>query len=98
MIEADSAKFAVATQLFAKLRRSMGRTIDVVWVLKDPTYAREVLRAARAVPDAEMAQLADRFEALMFRPVAPAPAIEALPEAPPSEAEDISEHYIGHLR
>ncbi len=98
MIEADSTKFAVAMQLFAKLRRSSGRTIDVVWLLKDPAYAREVLRAVRAVPDAEMAQLAERFESLMFRPVPAAAAESPVSESHPRKEEDISEHYIGHLR
>ena len=99
MIEADNTKFALATQLFARLRRSTGRTIDVVWALKDAGYAREVLRVARAVPDSELAHLAERFEGLMF-PAAATPA-DAAPPAPASAARaeaEISEHYIGHLR
>lgn len=98
MIEADSAKFSAATQLFTKLRFGIGRTIDVVWMLKDPVYAQEVLRLARAANDPDINQVVDRFEAAMAVPVALPVATSPPVTLNQSDEEEISAHYIGHLR
>ncbi|WP_158608510.1 hypothetical protein [Stagnimonas aquatica] len=57
-------KFPIAAQLFIRLKRSPGRVIDVTWMLENEMYALEVLRVARAA-DAESAELANRYEALL---------------------------------
>lgn len=57
-------KFPIAAQLFIRLKRSPGRVIDVTWMLENELYALEVLRVARAA-DAESAELANRYEALL---------------------------------
>ena len=100
MIETDTVRFAAATQLFTKLRRSVGRTIDVVWMLKEPSYAQEILRLARSVKDAEIDQLVERFEAAHVAPptvVATSPLSTASSNNHDQE-EEVNAHYIGHLR
>jgi plasmid replication initiation protein len=57
-------KFPIAAQLFIRLKRSPGRVIDVTWMLENEMYALEVLRVARSA-DAESAELANRYEALL---------------------------------
>lgn len=99
MIETDTARFAAATQLFMKLRRSVGRTIDVVWMLKDPAYAQEILRLARAVKDSEIDHLVERFESTHAVPtVAAALPPLTVPVASHDHEEEVNAHYIGHLR
>jgi hypothetical protein len=66
-------KFAAAAHLYVLLRRKSGRVIDTVWMAQNADYAREVIRVARAQSDAELARLADRFEALMFAEDDPTP-------------------------
>jgi hypothetical protein len=98
MIETDSVRFAAATQLFTKLRRSVGRTIDVVWMLRDAAYAQEVLRLARAVKDAELDHLAERFESVAAVPSPAVPPPVASVAGNLHEEEEVNAHYIGHLR
>lgn len=81
-------KFAAAAHLYVLLRRKSGRVIDTVWMAHNTDYALEVLRIARAQPDAEIVRLADRFEALMFGDERGGPA------AAPRKAD----RYIGTLR
>lgn len=87
-------KFATAAHLYVLLRRKCGRVIDTVWMARDVEYALEVLRVAREQSDADLARLADRFEALMFGE-APG-AASAAPTA--SQAPEPSQKYVGHLR
>jgi hypothetical protein len=102
MIETDTVRFAAATQLFTKLRRSVGRTIDVVWMLKDPAYAQEILRLARAVRDSEIDHLVERFESARAAPPAPPVAAASppptIPDVSHAQEEEVNAHYIGHLR
>jgi len=60
----DSERFAVAARLGAALKRSSGRVVDVLWLMQDDAYAREVLRLARAA-DTECGDLAFRYEHLL---------------------------------
>lgn len=98
--EHDSEKFGLATHLFARLRRSSGRSIDVVWMLRDEPYAREVLSLAFASPDVQMHQYAARYSELL------APRAAARPQAPPPpapmtekpEAARPLNRYVGSLR
>jgi hypothetical protein len=96
MTDADNMRFAIATQIFIKLRRHTGRVIDVTWALQEPRYAEEVLRLARVLHDAELEQLADRFEGLKAGKAPPPPAPPARQE--PITEDSVDQHYIGHLR
>lgn len=86
-------KFATAAHLYVLLRRKCGRVIDTVWMARDVEYALEVLRVAREQSDADIARLADRFEALMFGE-APAAAVASTV----SQAPEPAQKYVGHLR
>lgn len=71
----DDQLSALATHLYVRLRRDGGRVIDVIWMTRNQDYAREIIRIARGIPDAEVARLADRYEELMFGLIRdPAPA------------------------
>ena len=96
----DDQLSALATHLYVRLRRDGGRVIDVIWMTRNQDYAREIIRIARSIPDAEVARLADRYEELMFGVVrnAPAAAARASPEDPQSPAPSIAGRYRGGLR
>ncbi len=83
----DTEILAVASRLHVLLRRHANRITDIVWMVANAEYAREVLRIVRAANDAEMTALADRFVALM-------PAAGQLPADEPRP----SRSYIGSLR
>ena len=93
----QTALMAVAARLHLYLRRETNRVTDVVWMVANPEYAREVLRLVRQERVPEMDALAARFEELMpaaaAAPAAAAPADE--------EGERDLRHgrdYIGTLR
>lgn len=87
----EDEKFAVSARLYVQLRRKIGRVIDTVWMVQNAEYAREVLRLARNQGDAEIMQLAGRFEELM----------SGVARQPQSEQEPLpatTSKYIGSLR
>ena len=43
----DNEKISVAALISVILRRKIGRTIDVQWLIKDPTYAKEIINLSR---------------------------------------------------
>lgn len=101
-------KFSLATHLYARLRRSLGRSIDVVWLLKDETYQREILDLAVASTDEQTRLFASRFAELIRtdrkpRPaaIAPRPATQSVSE-PASVAGSTKvtplNRYVGSLR
>lgn len=96
----DNDKFALATQIFVRLRRVSGRTVDVIWMVGNGEYAAEILRLARDSGDDELARLADRFAGLAGSSAAvPAAAPVRPTRAPsPSAESDADKHYIGTLR
>ena len=97
---------SLATHLYVRLRRDGGRVIDVIWLMRNQEYAREILRLARSIPEPELEKLTDRIEELIFgtrgagapRPAAAAPA----PSAEPTEAQlsslSATGRYKGGLR
>jgi len=95
----DSELFSLATQIFVRLRRHSGRTVDVIWLASNADYAAEVLRLAHDSGDADLAKIADRFAAALHdssRPTsttAPAPARTA-----PGTPDEVKAQYIGTLR
>lgn len=60
----DSERFALAARLYSAIKRSSGRVIDVLWLLQDEAYSREIIRVA-AAGDGECAELALRLEAML---------------------------------
>lgn len=69
-------KFSIATHLYMRLRRSGGRVIDVMWMLRDEKYAREIVDFARGSTDPETRRFAERYADLLSgggRKPAPAP-------------------------
>lgn len=92
----ESERFATAARLYSALKRSTGRVIDVIWLLQDELYAREVMRLARAA-DAECIDLAQRLEASARSDNRPRPA------TPPSHTATgaftaTGTHYVRGLR
>jgi hypothetical protein len=88
---------AIATHLYVRLRKTGNRVIDVIWMQRSPEYAREVLKVARGIADAEIQALADRLEELITgvpRPRITAPAAATvLPFSP-----EVASRYRGALR
>lgn len=99
----DPDKFAIATQLYLRLKRNPGRIIDVAWLMVNEAYQREVIRVASET-DAESAALAARLEGKPAKTrlagsttgnyTAAAIASETESETPASSER----HYVGGLR
>lgn len=93
----ESEMLGVSTHLYVRLRKCANRVIDVVWMQSNPEYAREVLRIARSVRDAESQALADRLEQLITgRPVAS--AATPFPGVPIPAQTAVASRYRGALR
>ena len=45
--------FSIATLLYARLRRVSGRVIDVMYLVENPSYARQMAELALSTEDAE---------------------------------------------
>ncbi|HYR26458.1 MAG TPA: hypothetical protein VEQ09_11550 [Aquabacterium sp.] len=67
----ESEKFAIAAHLHVVLRRTNGRVTDVEWMVRNPDYAREVIRVARTESNPDLLALADKLEAALLPPAAP---------------------------
>ena len=101
--DVEREKFGIATHLFARLRRSSGRSIDLVWMLHDEPYAREVLGLAFASADVQMHEYATRYSELLGpRPQArPEPAAARPAPGPNVDSpgpERPLNRYVGSLR
>jgi len=80
----EHEKIAIAARLHVLMRRLLGRVTDVEWMVASPDYARELVRLARAAPQAELHEWAARLEAAVLpRPPAPAAQPVAVPPARP---------------
>lgn len=100
---------SLATHLYVRLRRDGGRVIDVIWLMRNAEYAKEILRIARGIPEPELEKLCARIEELMFSSgsgsgsraaaarAAAAPAA-ATAETSPEVAAQITGRYRGGLR
>ncbi len=93
----QSEVMAVASRLHVMLRRKANRITDIVWMISNMEYAREVLRLARAERDDEMNALAARFEQLV-----PAAAPDRAGDEEKARAKEAgakpARDYIGSLR
>ena len=92
----DSEHFAMAARLYTALKRSSGRVIDVIWLMQDEAYAREVLRLSEAA-GGECAELAARYELYRRSDKAKPAAAPAAHTATGSFAA-ASTHYVRGLR
>ena len=78
-IVVNSEAFAVATQMYVRLRRVCGRVIDVMYLLHDPSYARYVAEIALASQDVELQRQVARLSN----------CLDLYPEPPMLEVEEI---------
>jgi len=92
----DSEHFAMAARLATALKRSNGRVVDVIWLMQDEPYAREVLRLATAA-GGECAELAARHELLYLRGEKAKPSAPAAHTSTGSFAP-VNAHYVRGLR
>ncbi len=103
-------KFAIATQLYLRLKRNPGRVVDVAWMMQNDVYEREILRIATAA-DPESAALAARYETFMDARSAKssrlpgsitgnytAAAIASETEGEAAANPGSERHYVGGLR
>lgn len=95
----DVDKLAIASRLYVRIRHNLARMIDVVWLIQDETYAREIIRLARSDSDPELLKLAARFEAAMTgMPEVPVERPNADSSPVEKTEEEVASHYIGALR
>ena len=78
-IVVNSEAFAVATQMYVRLRRVCGRVIDVMYLVHDPSYARYVSEIALASQDVELQRQVARLSN----------CLDLYPEPPMLEVEEI---------
>lgn len=78
-IVVNSEAFAVATQMYVRLRRVCGRVIDVMYLVHDPSYARYVAEIALASQDVELQRQVARLSNWL----------DLYPEPPMLEVEEI---------
>ena len=78
-IVVNSEAFAVATQMYVRLRRVCGRVIDVMYLVHDPSYARYVAEIALASQDVELQRQVARLSN----------CLDLYPEPPLLEVEEI---------
>ena len=102
--------FSIATLLYARLRRVSGRVIDVMYLVENPSYARQMAELALSTEDAELIRLVSRLDSAMdlFNyEDAQLTTSNAKTESRPYESEateeeiyraQVSHHYIGALR
>lgn len=63
---ASSDKVSLAALISVILRRKMNRTIDVVWLISNEVYAREIIQLCHAQGLTELSEYADHLNKLMF--------------------------------
>ena len=108
-IVVNSEAFAVATQMYVRLRRDSGRVIDVMYLLHNEDYARTVVEFSLAAQDVELQRLAARLATSMDLNAksgnVASSVVETRSESYSTEvtAEEIYQaqvhhHYIGALR
>jgi hypothetical protein len=107
----DNEKISIAALISVILRRKLGRTIDVQWLAKDATYAREIIKLSRAQNLDDLTGYANKLETLIFgvtaaviKPAAVEVNRNFADTKLADEEEEIDEtkidvsKYIGHLR
>ena len=102
----ESERVAIAARLHVALRRKTGRVTDTEWMAVNVEYATEMVRFARAhaadTKDAELAEIAERLEAVMA-PIAAEQRVRAatqqrLAAGTATAPQRTLARYIGGLR
>lgn len=107
----DSDKLGIAAHLHVAMRRRIGRVTDIEWLMRDPTYAREIIRIALAERDhPDLQGWALKLQAALFPPPpiqqraansGPMP-LDASPDptrdAPLRPTQGLLGRYVGGLR
>ena len=110
---ADSEAFSIGALVLARLRRTSGRVIDVMYMVENKDYAQYVIDLSLLVEDAELSRLVLRLQNLIDVEQANQP-VESIRSMHASEAYEnddvsgateeeiykaqVSHHYIGALR
>ena len=64
-LTANNEVFSVATLIYTRLRRVSGRVIDVMYLVENPNYARDVLQLALATQDDELRRYVVRLNSML---------------------------------
>ncbi|MDO5542653.1 MAG: hypothetical protein Q4F77_05010 [Acinetobacter sp.] len=64
-LTANNEIFSVATLIYTRLRRVSGRVIDVMYLVENPNYARDVLQLALATQDDELRRYVMRLNSML---------------------------------
>lgn len=83
----ENEKTSVAALISVILRRNLGRTIDVKWLVKNEAYAREIISLSREQGLDDLTSYANNLENLMFG--AFKPTISTTTAKPSTEAKRI---------
>jgi hypothetical protein len=107
----DSDKLGIAAHLHVAMRRKIGRVTDVEWLVRDPAYAREIIRLALAERDhPELQGWALKLQAALFpATLGSTPAANSGPmpldattspsrDTPLRPAQGLLGRYVGGLR
>lgn len=62
----ESERFSIAALIGVILRRKLGRTIDVQWLVKDSVYAREIINLCHEQKNDDLTNYANKLEILTF--------------------------------
>ncbi|WP_109439914.1 hypothetical protein [Acinetobacter haemolyticus] len=57
--------FAIATQMYVRMRRVSGRVIDVMYLVNNKDYARHIIELALATEDSELERHVARLSSLI---------------------------------
>jgi len=62
----ETEKISIAALISVILRRKLGRTIDVQWLVKDATYASTIIKLSREQELDDLTAYADKLDLLIF--------------------------------
>jgi hypothetical protein len=95
----NSERFALAARLHVMLRRKAGRVTDTEWLATNQDYAAEIVRFSTEFAKNEghddLAELAEKFAAVMSPPSAPAATYK---RTDLSHEEPGKIRYVGGIR
>ena len=107
-VHTEADIFALASQLYVRLRRATGRVIDVTYLEQNQEYANAMITLASQAPDTELQQLAQRLRERMFRHSTTVQNEKNVEESQVMSSDtldaneifkaEIPHHYIGALR
>lgn len=72
----NAEAFAIATQMYVRLRRVCGRVIDVMYLVNNKDYARYIVGIAAATQDSELERYVARLSSLIA--LYPEPSVIAI--------------------